>query len=259
LTDRTLSDTIKRFYIPQAMWRALRHATRLIVTTNAMADTIVRRCPEAQARIVVIPMAAGPMFVPPSNREIARTKGTEIIGTDAPFFLVVGQNNRRKQHRVALAAFARGAPDSWRLVLLQGKDSGRGLRKLAERLRIADRVVWLGAVEIDALIALYQSAHALIQPSLCEAFGQPIVEAMACGCPVIASDLPTLREVMGDAGIFISQNDVAGFARAVHQLARSEDEHTALSDAGRERAAIFSWDRCARQTLETYRMTVDMC
>src|SRR5215831_1302964 len=188
LIDPTWSDTIKRLYFPRALWRALRQAMRLIVTTNAMADAILRQCPEARPRIDVIPLAAGPMFTPPSNQESTRRKAAEIIGTDAPFFLVVGQNNRRKQHRIAVEAFARGAPTSWRLVLLQRQDSGRGLLKLADRLGIEDRIVWLEPVKIDKMITLYQSAQALIQPSLYEGFGLPVVEAMACGCPVIASD-----------------------------------------------------------------------
>src|SRR5262249_25018938 len=135
LIEPTWSDTIKRLYFPRAVWRALREATRLIVTTNAMADAIVMQYPEAEARIVVIQLAAGSMFIPPSDREMTRRKAQEIIGTDASFFLVVGQNNRRKQHRLALEAFARGAPPSSRLVLLQRQDSGRGLRQLASRLR----------------------------------------------------------------------------------------------------------------------------
>jgi len=253
LIDRTWDDTIKRLYFPRAIVRAIRHATRLIVTTNAMADAVIKYYPKAQSRIVVIPLAAGVPFQPPSNKESARRKAGEIIGTDAPFFLVVGHNNRRKQHWLALEAFARAAPASWRLVLLQRQDTGRGLLKLANRLGITDRVVWLGPIKTDKMIALYQSAHALIQPSLYEGFGLPVLEAMACGCPVIASDLATLREVISDAGVFVRPTDVAGFASALGQLARSEPRHAALSDAAHERARMFSWDRCARQTLDTYR------
>ena len=256
LVDRTWGDTVKRFYFPRAIARAVRSATRLIVTTNAMADAVIKYHPQARGRLVVIPLAAGAPFRPPSDKESARQEAAEIIGTDAPFFLVVGHNNRRKQHWLALEAFARGAPAPWRLVLLQRQDTGRGLLKLANQLGITDRIIWLGPIEAEEMIALYQSARALIQPSLYEGFGLPVLEAMACGCPVIASDLATLREVIGDAGVFVPPTDVAGFARALGELARSEQRQAALSHAARERARMFSWDRCAEQTLDTYRAAV---
>jgi glycosyltransferase involved in cell wall biosynthesis len=76
---------------------------------------------------------------------------------------------------------------------------------------------------------------------------------MACGCPVIASDLATLREVISDAGVLVGPTDVAGFAEAIRELTHSEAKHAALSNAARKRATMFSWDRCAQETLETYR------
>ena len=256
LIDRDWGELIKRFYYPCAVWRALRRATRLIATTEAMVETIDTLCPGARARVTVIPMAVGEMFVPPSNSESARKRAAKIIGTEAPYFLVVGQNNLRKQHRMALEGFARGAPASWRLVLVQRQDGGRGLHTLAESLHLNERVVWLGAVEQSEMIALYQSARALIQPSLYEGFGLPVIEAMACGCPVIASDLPTLREVAGDAAIFAPPRDVAGFARAINTMARCDEKCAALRMAARERAKAFSWDSCARATLDVYRLAI---
>ncbi|MGZ5503191.1 MAG: glycosyltransferase family 4 protein [Chthoniobacterales bacterium] len=256
LSDRSWNDFIKSFYYPRAVWRALRRATRLITTTNAMAEIVSNLHPPARKRIAVIPLAAGPEFVPPRDVECARERAAKIIDLEAPYFLVVGQNNRRKQQRVALEAFATAAPSSWRLVLVQRQDSGGPLRQLASRLQIEERIVWLGPVKTDELIALYQSAGALIQPSLYEGFGLPVLEAMACGCPVIASDLPTLREVAKDAAVFVAPNDVTAFARAMRELALSGRSRAALSHAAAARAATFSWGRCAEATLEVYRDAV---
>lgn len=97
---------------------------------------------------------------------------------------------------------------------------------------------------------------ALVQPSVYEGFGLPIVESMASGCPVVASDIPTLREVVGRAAILVPPNDIAGFGHALVALARSADQRRDLASAGIDRAKLFSWDRCARETLDVFRNAV---
>ena len=256
LVDWTVDDSVKRFFFPRAMWRAVRQATRLIVTTAAMADSVCKTFPAARERIRVTPLAARPGFRPAASEERARKEAANIIGTDAPYVLVVGQNSRNKRHRVAIEAFARGAPSTWHLVLVQRQQKERGLRALARRLRIEERVHLLSTLELEKMIVLYQAARLLIQPSVYEGFGLPMLEAMACGCPVIASDLPTLREVLADSAILVKPDDVQGFATALAEVARSTDERGARRDAAIARAAAFSWERCARQTLEVYREAI---
>ena len=104
------SQRIKRLYYPRAQWRALRQATCLIATTSVMADRIANLCPSARGHVAVVPMAPGPIFRPAADPNGARERAAEIIGSDAPFFLVVGQHSPSKQHATALAAFARDIP-----------------------------------------------------------------------------------------------------------------------------------------------------
>jgi glycosyltransferase involved in cell wall biosynthesis len=253
LVDWTLDDTVKRFFFPRAMWRAIRQATRLIVTTCAMADSVCRKFPPARDRIRVTPLAAGPRFTPPASEEIARHEAVKIIGSEAPYVLVVGQNSRNKRHRVALQAFARGAPSSWHLVLVQRQQKKGGLQALAHELQIEGRVHFLSTLEIEKIIALYQAAQVLLQPSIYEGFGLPILEAMACGCPVIASDLLTLREVLADSAILVKPDDVRAFGSALTEISRSKDHFAERRASAVAHAAKFSWKRCAEQTLEVYR------
>src|SRR5580700_4384628 len=115
------------------------------------------------------------------------------------------------------------------------------------------RITWIPHVDTANLVVLYQAAGAIVQPSLYEGFGLPIVEAMAIGCPVVASDIPTLREVVGAAAIFVPPNDIAGFGRALAALARSPNQRRDLAAAGIDRAKVFSWHRCAQETLDVFR------
>ena len=250
------SQRIKRLYYPRAQWRALRHATFLIATTSVMADRIATLCPSARGHVAVVPMAPGPIFRPAADPNGARERAAEIIGSDAPFFLVVGQHSPTKQHATALAAFARDIPAPWRLVLVQRQTYKHPLANLARRLDIEKRVTCIPHVEAADLVVLYQAAVALVQPSLYEGFGLPIVESMASGCPVVASDIPTLREVVGPAAILVPPNDIAGFGHALLSLARSPDQRRDLAGVGIDRAKVFSWDRCARETLDVFRNAV---
>ena len=126
----------------------------------------------------------------------------------------------------------------YRLVL-----TGHGHPRTPSRERVYDA----GRVSGEELVALYRRAAALVFPSLYEGFGQPVLEALATGCPVACSDLPPLREVAGDAAVYFDPRDPEAIAAAVRDaVARG-------GSAGRARAEAFSWDECARRHDEVYR------
>ena len=253
LHRRGWDGVIKRFYYPGAVWRALNYATRLVATTSAMADRILRLQPDARARTVVIPLATDPIFRPSSDRAELDRRVQGLLGTSSPYFLVVGQNSASKRHDDAIRAFAAAAPVPWRLVLLQRQAIGNPLAALAASLHIADRVSWLPGVGRADLVRLLQGAGALLQPSAYEGFGLPVVEAMACGCPAIVSDLTTLREVVAGAAVRFPPGDLEALASSIALVSGSADLRSELSARGLERASFFSWDNCARDTLAVYR------
>lgn len=124
---------------------------------------------------------------------------------------------------------------------------------MATDLGILDRVHFVRQVDTPDLVALLQSATALLQPSLSEGFGIPVLEAMACGCPVVASDIPALREVLGEAGTLVPINDDVALGAAIRRLADDLILRQEQRARGLERAQHFSWDKTAAQTLEVYR------
>lgn len=245
----------KSTYYPGAVWRALREASVIIAPTQDTARRIVSLEPSARTRVRVILEAADPVFQPAADLDAAHQRASALIQSDAPYFLVVGANAPTKRHEDAVAALA-SAPRPWRLVLLQRQGSRHrrsALAALATRLGVADRLTWLPRVSRVEVVALMQAAGALIQPSVYEGFGLPIIEAMACGCPVIASDIPVFREVAGLGAVFAPALDPTALGQVLANLATSASLREELALAGLARARQLSWDRAAASTLDAYR------
>ncbi len=120
-------------------------------------------------------------------------------------------------------------------------------------LGVRDTVLLVGDVSEDEKPVLYGGATLFIWPSLYEGFGVPVLEAMACGAPVITSNTSSLPEVAGDAGLLIDPTDASAITRAITHLLADTDVRSDLSARGRERARQFSWDHVAEQTVQVYR------
>jgi glycosyltransferase involved in cell wall biosynthesis len=208
--------------------------------------------PGARDRIAVTYNAVSPAFSPPTDPETSRRRAAAVLGTEAPYFLVVGKNEPYKAHHIAVQAFAAAAQPSERLVLVQREHPGRGLSRLVRRLGLPSRVIWAPSLSQDDLIEVLRSARALLQPSVIEGFGIPVLEAIACGCPVVASDTPALVEVLDGAALHGRIGDPDDIARAIRRL-RDQALQAELRERGLERARAFSWDATARATLDVYR------
>jgi len=256
-------DLLPRRLVRQAFFgvgiaNALRRATRILTVSHASADAILRRAPWLRGRLHVAPNAADQRFAPPADEPGARARAAAILGTDAPFFLLVGQNQPSKAHGLALRAFAAAARAGERIVLVQRQRPRRGLDALAHELGVADRVIWRGALAFDDLLTLLQAATALVQPSLAEGFGMPALEAMAAGCPVIASDIPPLCEILGGAGLHVPAGDGAALARALRAVADDGPRRAEMKAHGLAQARRYSWDDTAAIVMATYREAAAM-
>jgi glycosyltransferase involved in cell wall biosynthesis len=159
-----------------------------------------------------------------------------------------------KNHDRLLEALARTSDRELALVLT-GEDYGRRERLLgrARELGVAQRVRHLGYVPAATVPALYRAATALVFPTLYEGFGGPPVEAMACGCPVAASDAASVPEVCGGAALHFDPREVDAMAAAIDAIAGDDALRRRLRAAGRERAAEFTWARAAAAHAEVYR------
>lgn len=244
---------VQALFYRDGIHRALRQATRIVAISKATADSIAKAAPEARSRVRVIPHGVDARFRPPESRDKARAAAARIIGTDAPYFLVVGQNAPFKNHGAVIEAFAAsGLAKSARLVLVQRLYAGGKLQARARALGVDSSLIWIEKASEEEVVELLQGATALIQFSRYEGFGMPAAEAMACGTPVVASDIPALREVLGRAGIKV-RLDPAALARELVRVAAEPALRAELSARSLERAVDLSWDRSAEDHLAAYR------
>ena len=240
----------------QAMLRgALARARRVITVSAFSRDELVRRLGADPARIRVIPNGVDPRFRPPGDPAAvaARLRGMDI---DGPFVLYVGNVKAHKNLTGLITAFEQLPNSSLRLVIagtVGGFRVGDDAVNIAlARSPAADRIRATGWVDDDQLLALYQGAHLLAMPSLYEGFGLPVVEAMACGTPVVCSDRASLPEVAGDGAVLVDPEDAGAFSAAIERVAGDDELREDLINRGLERARLFSWQASARAHVELY-------
>ena len=177
-------------------------------------------------------------------------------GVRAPFILFVSTLEPRKNVEGLLRAFAMAAKDVPHSLVLIGRAGWKadGLDRLIAELRLADRVQRMGYLRSrDDLAAFYSAADIFVFPSFYEGFGLPVLEAMTCGCPVIASNRASLPEVGGDAAQYVDPDDTEGLAATIRMVLLNEGLAAAMSEKGLEQARRFSWGACARKTFGVYR------
>jgi len=150
-------------------------------------------------------------------------------------------------------AYARVGPKHGiSLVIAGGENRFLSKHELEEpaRLQLGDWVRWAGWVDATTLAAFYQMAQALLMPSLFESFGIPIVEAMACGCPVLTSNCYGSKEIAADAAVLVDPSSVEEIAEGLERILHDAPLRTRLIEQGYRRSSQFTWERCASQTLQ---------
>jgi len=233
--------------------RSARTAARVLTDSEFSAGEIAAAYQIPRERITVAPLGVSDHFAPSD-----RPGETLPAGITSPFLLHVGDLHERRNlplivHAMFEAQRRPGMPPL--SLVLAGVDRGIGdrLRAYARELKSPDAVVCLGPVSDSQLLTLYRGAAALVYPSRYEGFGLPVLEAMACGTPVIASRAASIPEVLGDAGVLLDPDDEPGWADAIAALVNDEWQKGRMQKAGLTRAKEFTWARTASITLDAYR------
>jgi glycosyltransferase involved in cell wall biosynthesis len=230
-------------------------ADRIIADSQATRDDLVALTGADPARIRVVYPGCDERFTP-LPRDAARAVVARRFDLRDPYILHVGTLEPRKNAVALLRAFERlraGRATNHTLVLVGRR--GWMYEPILAALRapgLGGRVRLIDDADNDVLPALYSAAELFVYPSLYEGFGLPVVEAMACGTPVVTSTTSSLPEVAGDAALLADPRDADALAAAIERALGDPDLRAALAARGRTRARHFSWQRCARETLAVY-------
>jgi glycosyltransferase involved in cell wall biosynthesis len=234
-----------------ADYRAIASADAVIAVSAATRRDVIERLGVPADRVFVIHNGLDHERFRPGGERPLRDRYVLFVGTEHP----------RKNLATLLRALRRlkdaGAADGLKLAKVGDPGGGEApfrarTEQLVEELGLQDEVVFTGRVPDEELPAWYSHAECMVLPSLCEGFGNPPLEAMACGCPVVVSDTPALVEVVDGAGLVAPPTDDATLAEALRALLGDDGLRAELRERGLARSRAFSWDRAAQLTLDVY-------
>jgi glycosyltransferase involved in cell wall biosynthesis len=249
-----------RLYYRAMMTACSRMATRLITDSNHSKDEIVRYLKADVAKIEVIYPAVDPFFQSGADpAEVASVRSR--FGIDRDYILYVGIYKPRKNHARLLKAFQLLLKTGARSRLVIAGPMGEGkpiLQRLATELGIAEHVVFTGFVNDADLRALYSGARVCVCPSLYEGFGFTVLEAMACGTPVVCSSATSLPEVAGKAALYFNPYKPEEMAVQLGLAFSSDSMRSALIADGSRNLLRFNWTETARQTLTVYHQALQL-
>jgi len=256
-------NNVRRFFLRRGLLRA----DQIIAVSGATRRDVEAVLGVPASRIRVVYNAPDPVFRPRTETGVRLRQAPEVqrvlerYRIQYPYVLYVGRTNPEKNIPRLVEAFAVLLGElqddelyrHLRLIIIGDAISKHPvLRHTVIHSRVESSVRFLGFVPIETLRAFYQAAAAFVFPSLYEGFGLPPLEAMACGTPVVCSNVSALPEVVGDAAMKVNPENVFDIARGIREVLLDETLRARLIDAGSKQVAQFSWAQTARQVLQAY-------
>lgn len=226
-----------RLYYNQILRRLLRSASSIFTDSEYSRNEILTWSGLSAQRVRVIPLAVSDDF----------TSQSEIFRPGYPYILYVGNRRAYKNIHRLIEAFGRGCANCDIKLALSGFESP-DLLMVAKKFGVAERLVFLGRIEEAELPAVYRGAVAVAYVSLYEGFGLPPLEAMACGTPVLASNVTSIPEVVGNAAVLVDPLNVEEIAEGLKCLTEDDTLRGRLRSLGLERASMFNWHKTAEIT-----------
>lgn len=252
-----------RLFLTVGMRLFVRAAHQVIAVSQQTKRDLIDLYKTPADKITVIYQGIDPTFKPAPPAEVQRVRDQYTLrradGENRPYLLMVGTLEPRKNHVTAMRALARlkaaGLPhclviaggEGWLFAPIQAQVAALGL---------AEDVQFTGYVPAADLPALYRGATAVLQPTLYEGFGFPVLEAMACGVPVVCSNSSSLPEAAGGAALLVTPTDDEALAAAIQRLIVEPGLTEELCRQGIDRAARFRWEQCAAETVAVYQQVI---
>ena len=250
-----LPGKLAHVYARLSMWSAVHKADRILTVSEASKKDILRFFGVEQQKVAVIYNAIDERFLAPADEE-RMDQVRQRYQLDYPFLLYVGNIKAHKNIERLIDAFGRvraGGLDDLRLLIIGDEISKYPpLRQAVHRHRLDKYVRFLGFQPYDTLAAFYRLARAFVFPSLYEGFGLPPLEAMACGTPVVTSNVSSLPEIAGGAAVLVDPYDTESIAEGIKRAVADETLRAELIAKGLARARDFSWGQSVSKIHRIY-------
>jgi len=231
----------------------VRRCRHIITPSNHSKTDIVNRLGVDPAKVDVVYWGVDRSeFKPEPDGEGLKARLSGLLGFSRPYFLAVSCSTGRKNTPFLLRAYSRLLRDEPEHDLVLVWEAPESIRDQYTKPGVAQRIHFIGRQGDQALRDLYCGATAVLFPSLYEGFGLPILEAMSCGTPVITSNVTSMPEVGGEAAVYVNPRDEESLLSALEAFENRDPRVQGLRDKSLRQASLFTWERCAQETLAAY-------
>lgn len=249
--------------ISTAVWKyavkGIRHADQIITVSDHTAKDVTNLLGVPSSYLKTVPNGFDAEFHPFSPDRIQAVRQKYQLMPKQFCLLHVGSNQPRKNVLTVLKVLAALCAEGLPVQLLKaGATFNSEQQSFIAQHQLADAIHYLGKPDKSTLVEIYNAANVLLSPSFYEGFGITILEAMACGIPVITSNVTSLPEVVGNAGILVNPVDIAAMTQAVQRLIKDEFYRESLIQQGLTRVQSFSWESTAEQVAQIYENLLDI-
>ncbi len=252
-------DKLHREYVLKHTPEIIENAHKIITVSYHSKKDIQKYFNVSQEKISVIYHAANKIFKP-LDKKWAKEMIAKKYGMNYKFILYLGGFSPRKNITRLIRAFhmiCNEFEETYKLVILgEPSRTYESLNRLAEKLCIADKVIFTGFVPTSSLPLFYNSCEAFVYPSLYEGFGLPPLEAAACRIPIITSNISSIPEIMGNSCTYIDPYDVVDMAQGIYDTLINDHLREDLSDKAFEHSRKYSWRKASEETLKVYRSLI---
>lgn len=248
-------------YFKDLVRLSLYNSNKIIAVSKWTKDGIVDKLGIKPEKIDIVEIGVNECFRRAADKKAAAGRVGGKYGFDGSYIVLIGHNPKKRNIKRILESFAKLMGDGdtgQKLVIANGKQMDgtgycREIGPLWEKMKHDGRIVLTGTLSLEDMNTLYNGADLLVYPSLMEGFGIPIIEAMACGCPVITSAIEPMAGITGDAGLLVDPYNSGEIAEAMRKVLTDECLREELIKKGLRQVKKFSWERAAEKTLGIYK------
>lgn len=258
-----MPETVGKGYLSKfirEMPTIINNSEGILTVSEYSKKDILKFFPIDENKIFVTPLAANKQFNTLDNEKCKSLLKSKYNITK-PFVLYLGGFSDRKNVHSLIESFSKIYKDldeEHNLIILGSyRDSSQKLIKLVQDLGMSSKIIFTGFIPENELPIFYNAANIFVYPSLYEGFGLPILESMSCGTPVITSNITSIPEVIGDAGILINPKNLIELQSEMANLLNNESLRNELREKGLKRSKLFTWKKTAKKTLEAYKKIIE--